>query len=841
MTIIKESKRDDLLLPYLNMLKQKGINVGLGAFKGIMLDKLGAQGGMHNLSKSSNFYLAGATRYYFNGDLTIGTPALLSDNPDGHDEWNTEVCKRLDALIDILRTAYIDSVGEAFEQPEDFGNLPIAKLLKKYGKKINAYLGIDDGTSKGKKEAGNEVIDTRVGNGYSFHILYSYPEGTKYERFTAPGAWCITYGKNHYDGYIRRLNIHYVIFLKDGYENVKRQTGPGFTKLKPHDEYGNSMIALLQSNVDGKPVYITSRWNHGYGETSGTEADHAYTPEEFYNITGVTPEDLQRIFQIWKKEAPHHKEHKGKAVDPVEKARKLEGLRALKYIQMRINGGEDPNALLKPCQMLYGKMPERDEDGVVRKKVNFRNCVMICSKMPEGEERVNEYFLVDKGKIIFETISEGRPNWDFTMSTAELYFRDESEDGAGKPHNLIIFKGNGGGYGLYDTRRHDFISIGGTKRFRSIPERWSNCGSRHLPQFMQVKMSTNDIALISLSNNMPLKLPNGEFWFNDMRSNTTKSNTESYNRSIRSDFTGTKDDGLIEIDYDISSGEKYFYSLPQRKFVDLSYILQYIGDENLTSLFLNTRSRNKILGEYDRIDARTRSDIWGSGPSVLVDKNGNIVKIGPFDKFGDLDDGDSHILCFVPVKKDEEDRWVGINGGGPNKRLVFNKKTGNILKLNGNYFFVQGRNSSYTDSKYVALSQYYMPEGRGWEDYRIVYDTEENVILQNPFGYPGTYLFDPAGLRGKELMRVYKEPHRSFSWQEKNENNPEFDNCTDIIYFDQKIAMKSQLPVKTIQLDNDSYSVEYQQAPALSLAERITINDIKSIIEETINRIRHGK
>lgn len=833
MILLLESKRDDLLLPYFELVKDKIPGLTLGKFKGLMLDKLGAQGGMHNLSKSSNFYLAGATRYYFNGDLTVGTPALLSDNPDGHDEWNAEVCKRLDALIDILRTAYIDSVGEAFEQPEDFGNLPIAKLLKKYSKKINAYLGIDDGTSNGKKEAGNEVIDTRVGNGYSFHILYSYPEGTKYERFTAPGAWCITYGKNHYDGYIRRLNIHYVIFLKDGYENVKRQTGPGFTKLKPHDEYGNSMIALLQSNVDGKPVYITSRWNHGYGETSGTEADHAYTPEEFYNITGVTPEDLQRIFQIWKKEAPNHREHKGKTIDPVEKARKLEGLRALKYIQMRINGGEDPNALLKPYQMLYGKMPERDEDGVVRKKVNFRNCVMICSKMPEGEERVNEYFLVDKGKIIFETISEGRPNWDFTMSTAELYFKDESEDGAGKPHNLIIFKGNGGGYGLYDTRRHDFVSIGGTKRFRSIPERWSSCGSRYLPQFMQIKMSTNDIALLSLSNNMPLKLPNGEFWFNDMRSNATKSNSESYGRSIRADFAGTNDDGLIEIDYDISSGEKYFYSTEQRKFVDLSYILQYIGDENHTSLFLNTRSRRKILGEYDRIDARTPGDIWRSAPSVLVGKNGNIAKIGPFDKFGDLDDENSCILCFVPVKKNEEGKWVGLNGGsGPNKRLVFNKKTGSILKLNGKYLFVQGTSSSYTDSKYVVLSQYHTAVSRGWEDYRMVYDMEENAILKNPFGYPGTYLFDPAGLQGRELMRIYKEPHRSFSWQERDEHNPEFNNCTEIIHFNN---------LEKIPLDNDSYSVEYQQSPALSLAERITINDIKSIVKETLNRIQHGK
>lgn len=706
MILLLESKRDDLLLPYFELVKDKIPGLTLGKFKGLMLDKLAAQGNINNLSLGSNFYLAGATKYYFQGELTSDKHvALLSGDVNAMDNWNREACQKLNIVINILRNAYIDTVGTKFEVEEDFGNLSITKLFRKYGKKINAELG---------NETGEEEEDTldrnpRVGNGYTFDILHSYEDATKYNEYTSPGAWCITYAQVHYNNYINMFSnyggIHYVIFLKDGYKDVPRKKGPGFTYEKPHDEYGNSMIALLQSNVDGKPVYITSRWNHGYGETSGTEADHAYTPEEFYNITGVTPEDLQRIFQIWKKEAPNHREHKGKTIDPVEKARKLEGLRALKYIQMRINGGEDPNTLLKPYQMLYGKMPERDEDGVVRKKVNFRNCVMICSKMPEGEERVNEYFLVDKGKIIFETISEGRPNWDFTMSTAELYFKDESEDGAGKPHNLIIFKGNGGGYGLYDTRRHDFVSIGGTKRFRSIPERWSSCGSRYLPQFMQIKMSTNDIALLSLSNNMPLKLPNGECWFNDMHSNATKSNSESYGRSIRADFAGTNDDGLIEIDYDISSGEKYFYSTEQRKFVDLSYILQYIGDENHTSLFLNTRSRRKILGEYDRIDARTPGDIWRSAPSVLVGKNGNIAKIGPFDKFGDLDDENSCILCFVPVKKNEEGKWVGFNSGSdPNKRLVFNKKTGSILKLNGKYLFVQGTSSSYTDSKYVVLS-----------------------------------------------------------------------------------------------------------------------------------------
>ena len=274
--LMLESKRDDLLLPYLEMLKAKGVEMTLGQFKGAMLDKLAAQGCINNLSLGSNFYLAGATRYYFNGDLTTHRKAMFLEtgDPSQPDQWNEDVCKRINALIVILRNAYIDTVGTSFEQPEDFGTLTIARLLRKYNKKIMAELGTE------QEEPEEEPVDTldrnpRVGNGYTFDILYSYADATKYNRATSPGAWCITYGQGHYDYYARRLGIHYVIFLKDGYENVPRETGPGYTREKPHDPYGNSMIAFLQSNNSWRPTYITSRWNHGYGETGDQRVRHA--------------------------------------------------------------------------------------------------------------------------------------------------------------------------------------------------------------------------------------------------------------------------------------------------------------------------------------------------------------------------------------------------------------------------------------------------------------------------------------------------------------------------------------------------------------------------------------
>ena len=178
-----------------------------------------------------------------------------------------------------------------------------SSILRKYKKKIDTELGIV--TTKKEKTAVELDRNERVGNGYSFEIIYSYQQATKYYKATDPGSWCITWGENHYNGYIKRLNIHYVIFIQDGYENVPRQKGPNWSYAKPQDEYGCSLIALLQSNVDGEPVYITSRWNHGKSwENTLCEADHAFTKEEFFAKTGVTDEDLQRIFQIWKQDKP---------------------------------------------------------------------------------------------------------------------------------------------------------------------------------------------------------------------------------------------------------------------------------------------------------------------------------------------------------------------------------------------------------------------------------------------------------------------------------------------------------------------------------------------------------
>ena len=266
--LLLESKRDDLLLPYFEIVKSKNPQITFGQFKSNLLEHLTQNGGLRNLSLASNYYLAGAARYYFNGDLTTNKDLALyfpytpnsqleaavtngEQVTQNHvDNWKTDICKALNKVILLLRNSYIDTIGETWEQPEDFGELPLPKLLKKYNSKISKIKSNDSEEDKDEMN-----LSDRVSPNYTFEIMYSYEDCQKFYEATSPGAWCITYGQNHYDGYINRLNIHYVIFKRDGWESVKRIP----EKDKWVEQYGVYKLFFFSSHFQHKH---TNSHNH---------------------------------------------------------------------------------------------------------------------------------------------------------------------------------------------------------------------------------------------------------------------------------------------------------------------------------------------------------------------------------------------------------------------------------------------------------------------------------------------------------------------------------------------------------------------------------------------------
>lgn len=696
MILIRESKRDELILPYLQALEAKGIQKSFREFKSEMLEKLANQAGIHNLSKSSNYYLAGAVRYYFEGQLTTDGKASYANQGDvkAADNWNVSVCQQLNAVVEILRNAYIDTIGQTFEQPEDFGTLPINKLLRKYGKKIQDELNKEsDSEEKDTLDRGN-----RVGNGYTFDILPNYESATKYERWTSPGAWCITYGQNHYDGYIRRLNIHYVIFLKDGYQNVERKVGPEYTREKPHDEYGNSMIALLQSNTSWKPVYITSRWNHGYNETSGTEADYAYNLEEFCKITGVSVDDLKRIYEIWRKDYANadSKFH-------VDKKEMLSAMRKLKYAQMMINGGDSvENALSSVGVTIPSVLISGSKENLAKST--------FCGQISENGTPFS--FIVDKKKIVFETFF---PMYYAYQTGHEMY---RAEPGTAL-YDAVIIQPTDGVYMIYNTRFHELVNIGGKTKFKRIPEKGIPKGC----PFMEVNLGKKDIALLSTNTLRPLKLPNGEFWFNAI---VYADETRWENRAkIYSHFIPQRST-VLKIVYDESSMETYYYNIVTNKFFDFKEITDgwdldarfslngyFAASEDPKHWYYYSDTPRKLFNYKGE-----RTFLYGYGIIVGQNDGANFIKIEIRDD----------LLTKGSVYYDtKHKKFVAI---------------GNTLIT-----------SSDLDYRYTGYNSKFCLFKTNSYEKSYVYDRESGLFLKNPCGYPSKMLFSYPYITTLDEMR----------------------------------------------------------------------------------------
>ena len=786
--ILNESKRDELLLPYLNIYKEKtGQNVPLGRFKEMMLYKLGVQGGLQNLSKSSNYYLVGATKYYFNGDLTTNSDlSIFHEDFNDDDNWDREICIRLNACINVLRDAYIDTVGTEFEQPEDFGTLTLQRLLRKYNKKINAALGIvEEPKTKKPKEAEPEEIDYNVGNGYTFDILYSYNDATKYNRWTQPGAWCITYGTSHYNGYIRRLGIHYVIFLKNGYQQIERPTtpGPGFTQQKPHDEYGNSMIAMLQSNDSWQPIYITSRWNHGAGNVY-CEADHAYTLEEFCQITGVTTEDLERIYEIWKRERTKKRPARQRTPDdPEVRARALAELRRIKYAQMRINGGENANTLFDVRGVIYGREGVMGNNGEY--VYDFKNSVYVCSLKRTDEDdddtphpNGTTMFLVDKGKTVFETVCLLERVWwgDCGFISAEKFYNRNNPEDRCKMHNIVMFKKNDSApWMLYDTRRHDFVDVEGVKKFKYLPLTWSsNNDERENAQFYVVKQTGTKQALIKISNNLPLRLPNGQFWFNRLRCDSNS----RWSRYVNGKFVGTKSDVFLQlmIDHPENGGmDTYFYSVKRGRFVEMPDLRKI--DKIFENCSMEIYSTLTLGGEKYNILRYNGGQLGYNGIKCLVDDDGRMQDIGGFTLFENFYSVgyDDDLVCVEPAARFTPNApdWYHPDEQRGNM-VVYSAKKNAYLTINGKFLYCGGVRTF--NKSFIG------PYQKDDTDITYIINTDTMTLLKNPIGYPSEYEFSVATYDSypQLSLTMYKEPNTrgAYWWSSDPHDKQEFQRIT---------------------------------------------------------------
>ena len=589
--IMLEGSRDNALGMFLPYFQERGINVSISALKQYLLNKFVNEASMNNLSLRSNYYLVGVARYYFNGDLTTNKE-LNAFNENVKDDFKQDVCARLNVLIDILRNAYIDSVGTKFEQPEDFGTLTIKQLLRKYGKKIDTALGVN--VKEKKKEEKQVSDDYTAGPNYTYEILYSFDDATKYYRYTQPGAWCITYGKTHYNAYVSRLKIHYVIFKMNGFENVPRKRGDGFTFKKPHDLYGNSLIAVLQSNSSPEPIYITSRWNHGstVDGTSGTEADHAYTKEEFLNVIGQDESVLVRAFEQWKANLPKKETVNRKELN----AEKLAAVRGFKYLQMRINNGASLKEIHDNEGLKIIPLDERSAGDV--KKVMGTYLVTMQFNGKTYTTLMDRKILMPE-KLLFN--EDGYSRHLLNRSDRFSTLRESQ----GKP------------FYIFDKIHHKFVDVDGTYKFKHLSSNLDSYYGNGDTKYSIVAMSGNQQALIDLDTLEPIRATNGAVWFEDIRLRTDS----GWRGSIIVRYMGGEwNNAIVEMIYDSAANEVYLFNSGTKTFIPTKTEDGFVYDSSIVhsipdgyvpmikhvegvfkarKLFDYNRNEFLVLGKYD--------------------------------------------------------------------------------------------------------------------------------------------------------------------------------------------------------------------------------------------------
>lgn len=845
--MLNESGRDDLLLPFLNILKSKGIDCKLGVLKRYLLKHFVEDGNFRNLSLGSNFYLAGVARYYFNGDLTQNKNlAVFDETNQTQDIWNEDICKRLNTLILILRNGVIDSVGETFEQPEDFGNLPIAKLLRKYGAKINKELGIVT-PKKGKVDTLDR--SESVGNDYTFEILYSYSDATKYYRPTQPGAWCITYGQNHYNYYKNRLGIHYVIFKKNGWENVPRQKGPEWTTLKPQDEYGCSLIALLQSNNNGEPVYITSRWNHGSEAGTHCEADHAFTKEEFFAKTGVNDADLQRIFKIWQKDKSAHSEKSGQNSE--EKEKKLYNLRDLKYRQMRINGGENPDSVMVTVPR------EITDKELIQTYIERHKFAMVGNGKPNKSiinytieiEGVEYHVLVDRGRILFETLvptTEYRrmESWKSTYDYTDRMNYDNTRRVSSCEwlHNMIVVRLKGDKYKLYDIRRHQFLDVGGVTTFKYVDNTrdWQSEGAA----FYELKLAHRQIALVDINTNTPLKLPNGQYWFEEIK---WDGKPNYWGREVRPGFV-KNDATYLTIIYDSSAREVFFYNMSSRRFENLGIShFESIDDISVKSAGLNDPTIMKVCN----------AGYSESKQQGFILKDGKKMAFGDIEEFRKISAGGGYAFIVLKNENLPPDPYASV----PNvdmcgeKSVCWVENDQSFIVLNGEPFrFVSMEFAQniygIKEAKFLYFRRDYDSTSDYFDNSRYVYSIfskQYNAFLVNPdtkdiifnLGFQG------YGHKNEETIEIYDvDANQRLSYNVPALKTYKISELIDQGYL-KSATVPYSAPLHFVKKDNNNNNNQEQvgEPMAATVNEKVEYNmdDIKEMILEALNNIKKKK
>lgn len=591
--LLVEGTRDKMFQKYADILATKGVQITASQLKDTMRKKLTTEAGMNSMSLPSSYFLSGVTKLYFNGELTTNKRvALLYPNMKITDKFDYLKCKKLNKIIIDLRNIFIDSEGQQWDVPEDFGDLSLDDIFKKYKKLIKGM----DAEAEDEEQKPKE-LSTDLGN-YSFEIMYQHKDAEKYGPYTQPGQWCITQPSNDYyfNYYTRNNNTFFVIFKRKGWETEKRQVGKNY----PLDSYGTSLLAAQIKQADGRFYCCTTRWNHGNHDSPNIpDADFAVSRDYFMQITGCDANKLKEIQAEWvrvsgtipKQEVPKSKET-------------LEILRKFKYCAIQINNGQNP---VLPGHEMFNKIYKVDgtpNNGRYDNEGNLKwNRGINAARLVSDNRYKCWNTIIDNGKLKPETLVNGEVK---TLSYIQYellskFYKTDSEEEKRVKNILgrfICLKTDyrENKFKLYDSKMHTLLKIGTKTVFDNY------YGANELMHLF-IKVGTKQYSIIDLNTGKTLKAPNG----NDVFENIIKFGS-TYNNRIKDKYDTHR---KLFIVGDSANKECYYYDettgqiceFPKTK--DGKSVVPVLGEESFikSDLFIAAKSPipndRKYRGSFD--------------------------------------------------------------------------------------------------------------------------------------------------------------------------------------------------------------------------------------------------
>ena len=503
---------------------------------------------------------------------------------------------------------------------------------------------------------------------------------------------------------------------------------------------------------------------------------------------------------------------------------------------MRINGGENPDSVMVTIPR------EMTDKAQIQVYIENHKTTIVGNGKPNKSiidyrieiEGVDYHVLVDKGRILFESLISSEEYTPMNSWRATYDYTDSVSRGYSNLlwlHNMIVIRLRGEKYKLYDIRRHQFLDVGGVTTFKYLDNTrdWQSKGAA----FYELKLTNRQMALVDINTNTPLKLPNGQYWFEELRYNGKQN---YWGRKVKPGFVNG-DATYLTIIYDSSAREVFFYNMLTKRFENLD-ISHFNNVDNISVRSLGLSDPTIMMVYNDGyIESRRQGFIF---------KDSKKMAIGNIEDFNKILTGSSGYIFLTLNKEnlppDSNTSVPGVEMSGE-KEVCWVENEQSFITLNGEPF--RFANAEYArniystkDAKLFFFRRDYDLDGNYNDDNRYIYSIfskQHNAFLVNPDTKDITFKLGTRGCYYKkdDFIELYNGNNLVKTYQ-----------VSDLI--DQGYLKPAIVPYSAPLhfVDKDNKDQEQMGEPmAATVNERVEYNmdDIKEMVLEVLNNIKKNK